>query len=99
MPRRLHPIPTLAPVAPRAPVLNPALLTVAEAARQLGVGLATARAWVAAGTLYSIPVGVTGKIRRVPTGEIERMRRLGATKTITVEAGGYSAPDREEVDR
>jgi excisionase family DNA binding protein len=74
MARRLYSVPVVQESSRREPVTNPALLSVEEAARQLGVGIRTARAWVADGTLYSTVVGVSGRVRRVPAGEVERIR-------------------------
>lgn len=75
MARRLYNVPAVQESPRRERVSNPALLSVEEAARQIGVGIRTARAWVANGTLYSTVVGVSGRVRRVPAGEVERIRR------------------------
>ena len=66
MAQRLHAIPR-APSRPTRPrESNPALLSVEETARRLGVGLHTVRTWIADGSLSSTVVGISGRGRRVP---------------------------------
>lgn len=75
----------LVPFADRVPILqlpvephqDPALLRIEEFAAAVGVGEATVRAWVKAGKVYSIPLGLTERVRRIPAGEVERIRNLG----------------------
>lgn len=53
------------------------LLTMTEAARRLGIGLASLKARIADGTIDAIPVGTSGKHYRIPAAEIEKFRRGG----------------------
>lgn len=60
--------------APRTPNLPPPLLSLEAAAKALGVGKGTIKRLVADGTVYSIPVGESGKYRKIPVAEIEKWR-------------------------
>jgi len=50
------------------------LLSLEEAAKAMGIGMPSLKGLIADGTVYSIPVGDTGKHRRVPVAEIEKWR-------------------------
>lgn len=50
------------------------LLSQEQAAKRLGVGKRTIRAWIADGTLFSIPVGISGRCRKIPVAELEKFR-------------------------
>jgi excisionase family DNA binding protein len=65
------------PTPSSAPHTDPALLTIAQAALRLGVGEGTVRDWIRDQTLFSVGLGVTGRVRMIPAGQIERMRNLG----------------------
>ncbi|MDE2105291.1 MAG: helix-turn-helix domain-containing protein [Patescibacteria group bacterium] len=53
---------------------EPALLTVAQFARKVGVGIDTVYAWRKQGIIHTIPVGLTGRVQKIPAGEVERLR-------------------------
>jgi hypothetical protein len=55
----------------------PALLTVAQFARKVGVGIDTVYQWRKQGIIHTIPVGLTGRVQKIPAGEVERMRNSG----------------------
>lgn len=74
---KLHAVPKAARKPRRARTTNPALLSADQAAHLLGVGVQTVRGWIADGRLYSTVVGVSGRVRRVPAGEVERVRQHG----------------------
>lgn len=50
------------------------LLSQEEAARAMGIGIDSLKRMMADGTVYSIPVGDTGKQRRIPVAEVEKWR-------------------------
>jgi len=50
------------------------LLSLEDAARAMGIGINSLKGLIEAGTVYSIPVGDTGKHRRVPVAEVEKWR-------------------------
>lgn len=50
------------------------LLSLEDAARALGIGIGSLKLLIADGTVYSIPVGDSGKHRRVPVAEVEKWR-------------------------
>jgi hypothetical protein len=50
------------------------LLSLEDAARAMGIGINSLKGLIADGTVFSIPVGDTGKHRRVPVAEIEKWR-------------------------
>jgi len=60
------------PAAPAKP--TKLLLSLEDAARAMGIGISSLKGLIADGTVYSIPVGDTGKHRRVPVAEIEKWR-------------------------
>lgn len=60
---------------PDEPKDDPPFLPLYEAAKRMGIGLKTLQALTEDGTIFSIPVGVTGKYRKVPVGEIEKWRQ------------------------
>ena len=65
------------PALRRAPDdIEPALLGREEFARRVGVGVATVTHWITDGTIYAIPTGLTGRVKKIPAGEVERMKRL-----------------------
>jgi len=53
------------------------LLSLEEAAKAMGIGINSLKGLIADGTVYSIPVGDTGKHRRVPVAEVEKWRTGG----------------------
>lgn len=59
-----------------SPMTKPAkvLLSLEDAARAMGIGINSLKGLIANGTVYSIPVGDTGKHRRVPVAEVEKWR-------------------------
>lgn len=50
-----------------------ALLTPEQFAEAAGVSVYTVRVWMRQGLIASLPVGVTGRVRRIPAREIERI--------------------------
>ncbi len=54
--------------------VDPPLLSLSEAAKRMGLGLKTLQARVADGTIFAIPVGMTGKYYKVPVAEVEKWR-------------------------
>ena len=58
-------------IQPKPPKL---LLSLEDAARAMGIGISSLKSLIADGTVYSIPVGDTGKHRRVPVAEVEKWR-------------------------
>lgn len=64
---------------------RPALLTPEQFAKAAGIGIYTVRIWMRQGIICSLPVGVTGRVRRIPAGEVERIKGVhgnGATTSI-----------------
>lgn len=59
--------------APQTKPTKP-LLSLEDAARAMGIGIGSLKLLIADGTVYSIPVGDTGKHRRVPVAEVEKWR-------------------------
>jgi excisionase family DNA binding protein len=61
---------------------DPPLLPLYEAAKRMGIGLKTLQRCIADGTIFSIPVGASGKYRKVPVAEVEKWRvgRYGAAQ-------------------
>lgn len=54
--------------------IDPVFLTQTEAARRMGLGVKTLQALVAAGRIFVIPVGTSGKYVKVPIAEVEKWR-------------------------
>lgn len=68
-----------------SPATDPALVTPEQFASAAGIGIYTVRIWMRQGIITSLPVGTTGRVRRIPAGEIERIKALhgnGATPSI-----------------
>ena len=59
-----------------------ALLTPEQFASATGIGIHTVRIWIRQGIICSLPVGTTGRVRRIPSGEVERIRGLHGNGTI-----------------
>jgi hypothetical protein len=57
------------------------LLTPEEFAAATGISLHTVRIWVRQGLICSLPIGVTGRVRRIPVGEVERVRKFNGNGT------------------
>lgn len=53
------------------------LLSLEAAAKAMGIGMPSLKELIADGTVYSIPVGLTGKYRRVPVAEVDKWRTGG----------------------
>jgi len=53
-----------------------ALLTPEQFAASTGISVYTVRVWMRQDIISSLPVGVTGRVRRIPAGEVERIRGL-----------------------
>jgi hypothetical protein len=66
-----------------------ALLTPEQFASVTGIGIYTVRIWIRQGIICSLPVGTTGRVRRIPSGEVERIRGLhGNGTTASVQKQG-----------
>ena len=65
----------------QTPVVEKPLLSQADAAKRMGIGIGSLKQLIASGTVYAVPIGVTGKYFRVPVSEIEKFK--GAPKLIT----------------
>lgn len=50
-----------------------AFLTPEQFAGATGLSIYTVRAWMRQDIIVSLPVGVTGRVRRIPAGEVERI--------------------------
>lgn len=53
------------------------LLSLEAAAKAMGIGMPSLKELIADGTVFSIPVGLTGKYRRVPVAEVDKWRTGG----------------------
>lgn len=78
------------PIAKQAAPNKPPklLLSQEEAARALGIGIDSLKRMMADGTVYSIPVGDTGKQRRIPVAEVEKWRTGGYDHRASGESQG-----------
>jgi hypothetical protein len=56
---------------------EPPLLSQGAAAKRMGIGIETLKALIASGTIFAIPVGTSGKFRKVPVAEVEKWRSGG----------------------
>lgn len=57
------------------------LLTPEQFAAATGIGIYTVRIWMRQGIIVSLPMGLTGRVRRIPAGEVDRVRRLDGNRT------------------
>lgn len=60
---------------------GPVLLTPEQFAAAAGIGIYTVRIWMREGIIVSLPMGLTGRVRRIPAGEVDRVRRLDGNRT------------------
>lgn len=64
------------------------LLSLEAAAKAMGIGMPSLKELIADGTVYSIPVGLTGKYRRVPVAEVDKWRTGGYDNRASGGTGG-----------